>query len=187
MTPLDSSSVVIGFPDGFPLRGYKQKSPGVDDTRCLLINMLRKASRSAHFDSPHLRDHLPSSYERPQNSFVPLTTTFVTLLQQLCCSRRHYVAVTHRSSPCGIIVLWKTSNQAGVGRLSTVPCVRFYLAGGAGGSGFLPSPVIGLTLLGGRLFSVPIVRFHIAGEDGIRPFPLLDLYPMGGTIFFHPL
>ena len=83
------------------------------------------------------------------------------------------------------MVLWMALYQAGGGRLSTVPCVGFCIAGRGrlslcgfilqrGKDGFLPSHVRFYIAAGrGQLSTVPRVRFYIAeGEDRSLPSPV---------------
>ena len=72
--------------------------------------------------------------------------------------------MAYRSLPNGIIVLWTALYQAGGGRFSAVPCVRFYIAGGMALYGSLCS--VFYSRGGGRLSTVPCVRFYIAEGVG---------------------
>ena len=98
--------------------------------------------------------------------------------------------MAYRSPPSSIIVLWMALYQAGGGRLSTVPCVGFCIAGRGrlslcgfilqrGKDGFLPSHVRFYIAAGrGQLSTVPRVRFYIAmGGRFYRPMCSVCISP----------
>ena len=109
---------------------------------------------------------------------APLSHSLL-LLQSPPLSTQRWWSTGRRSPPSSIGVLWTALYKAGEGdgslprgRLSTVPCVRFYIEGR------------------GRLSTVPFVRFHIAqGGRTARYRPLCSvLYSReGGTALYRPL
>ena len=155
---------------------------GVADTRYLLIYLLRRARRNLHFDPPKLGDRSPTG-----ELVAPLYHSL--LLLQSPSLRTQLWPTGRRSPPSSIIVLWMALYQAGGGRLSTVPCVGFCIAGRGrlslcgfilqrGKDGFLPSHVRFYIAAGrGQLSTVPRVRFYIAeGEDRSLPSPVFGFY-----------
>ena len=147
----------MSTPPGSVSRGCKDIHTGVADRWYLFMYLLRRAIRNLRFDPPTLGDRPPTG-----ELIAPLYHSLLLLLQPPSLRTQQLWPTGRRSPPSSIIVLWTAFYQAGGGRLSTVPCVRFYIAGGRG-----------------QLSTVPCVRFYIEisvafrGGDGVRyPPPL---------------
>ena len=166
----------------------------MDDDRYLSIIIVCAKEGKKETFSISAQAWRPSTYERVHSSFVPLTTAAVAVTTQqlwptigrrpVVCYERHCIKQGGDGSLPSPVFRFIWQGGAALyrplcsvlysrgGRLCTVPCVRFYIAGGdgsllcpvfgfiqQGGDGYLPSPVFGFMYRGDGSLPSPVFGF----------------------------